>query len=68
SDHDDIVAQVRTIVGPTDPAKADPNTIRGRFGTDTMEKSKSEKRLLRNLIHASDSDENAQKELELWFK
>jgi len=68
SDNNDIVAQVRSIVGPTDPAKADPSTIRGHFGSDTMERSLAEKRLLRNLIHASDSDENAKKEIELWFK
>ena len=66
--HHDIVAKVREIVGATDPAKADKNSIRGKYATDTMEKSNKEGRMLRNLIHASDSDESAQKELALWFK
>jgi len=66
--HHDIVAKVRALIGATDPAKADPESIRGKYATDTMEKSNAEGRMLRNLIHASDSDENAQKELGLWFK
>ncbi len=66
--HHDIVEKVREIVGATDPAKADPNSIRGKYATDTMEKSNKEGRMLRNLIHASDSPENAKKELNLWFK
>ena len=66
--HHDIVEKVITIVGVTDPAKADPASIRGKYATDTMEKSNAEKRMLRNLIHASDSDENAKKEIALWFK
>ena len=66
--HHDIVAKVRALIGATDPAKAEPESIRGKYATDTMEKSNAEGRMLRNLIHASDSDENAKKELELWFK
>lgn len=66
--HHDIVAKVRALIGATDPAKADPESIRGKFATDTMEKSNAEGRMLRNLIHASDSDESAKKELALWFK
>lgn len=66
--HHDIVEKVREIVGATDPAKADKNSIRGKYAKDTMAKSNKEKRMLRNLIHASDSPENAKRELELWFK
>lgn len=62
-----VVADVRNLVGATDPAKADPATLRGRYGNDTMERSVNEKRMLNNLIHASDSDEAARKELDLWF-
>jgi len=65
--HHDIVEKVRQLVGATDPAQADPASIRGKYATDTMEKSNQEKRMLRNLIHASDSDANAEKEIELWF-
>lgn len=67
SHSDDVVAKVRTIVGPTDPAKADKTTLRGRFGTDSMELAKTESRMVRNLIHASDSDESAEFEKTLWF-
>jgi nucleoside-diphosphate kinase len=67
-DNSDIIAEVRELVGATNPKKADPNSIRGRFCDDDMAVSIAEKRMLRNLIHASDSIENAKKELALWFK
>ncbi len=47
------VTKVRTLAGPTNPAKADPGTIRADFGTDVMA----------NAIHASDSLEAAEAEL-----
>jgi hypothetical protein len=46
---DNIVAQVRDLLGPTDSRKAAKGTIRGDFGTEMM----------KNVVHASDSDENA---------
>jgi nucleoside-diphosphate kinase len=64
----DPVTLVRTLIGPTDPAKADKSTIRGYYADDTLAASIAEKRMLRNLIHASDSPENAVKEASLWFK
>jgi nucleoside-diphosphate kinase len=48
------ITHVRTLAGPTNPAKADPGTIRADFGTDVMA----------NAIHASDSPEAAAAELE----
>ena len=51
------VEVVRAIVGVTDPKKAAPGTIRGDFGMD----------IGRNLVHGSDSPENAVTELELFF-
>ena len=51
------VSVTRTIVGGTNPAEAAPGTIRGDFGLD----------IGRNLIHASDSVENAIYELGLYF-
>lgn len=47
----------RTIVGETDPIESRPGTIRGDF---CVEKG-------RNIIHASDSVDNAEKEINLWF-
>jgi nucleoside-diphosphate kinase len=63
-----VVAKVRKLIGATDPAAAERDTIRGIFGIDTMTKARAEKRMLMNLIHASDSDDNAKKEMKLWFK
>lgn len=65
---EDVVAWVRDLIGATDPAKARPDTIRGMYGEDSMEQARLDNRMLRNLIHASDSDENAKQELELWFE
>jgi nucleoside-diphosphate kinase len=64
---DHVIEDVRALVGATDPAKADPSSIRGRYGEDSLEASMSQKRTLRNLIHASDSVESAKQELSLWF-
>ncbi|MDY0075562.1 MAG: nucleoside-diphosphate kinase [Acholeplasmataceae bacterium] len=63
-----IIEEVRELVGATDPIKADKNSIRGRYMDDSLEKALLEKRFLRNIIHASDSIESAQKEMKLWFK
>jgi nucleoside-diphosphate kinase len=64
----DTVAWVRDLIGSTDPAAARPDTIRGFYGDDSMADARAENRMLRNLIHASDSDDNVQKELVLWFE
>ena len=53
-----IVAKVRDLLGPTDSREADKGTIRGDFGTEMM----------KNVVHASDSDENAAIELNRFFK
>lgn len=67
SKENNVVAKVRELIGATDPSKAGENTIRGKFSTDSIERAKQEERLVHNLIHASDSDESAKAELELWF-
>jgi nucleoside-diphosphate kinase len=68
SEKNDVIAWVRDLIGSTDPAVARPDTIRGLFGEDSLAKARAENRMLRNLIHASDSDENVKKELVLWFE
>jgi nucleoside-diphosphate kinase len=55
---DDVVAKIRDLLGPTDSRKAPKGTIRGDFGTEMM----------KNVVHASDSDENARIELARFFK
>ncbi|MFE7184074.1 nucleoside-diphosphate kinase [Streptomyces erythrochromogenes] len=52
-----VIEGVRQLAGPTDPIAAAPGSIRGDFGTVTRE----------NLIHASDSQESAERELKLFF-
>ena len=51
------IDEIRRIMGATDPAKADAGTVRADFGLDIQ----------RNATHASDSEENARKEIELFF-
>jgi len=52
-----VVSKVRDLLGPTDSRKAPKGTIRGDFGTEMM----------RNVVHASDSVENAKSELARFF-
>ncbi|SEG86480.1 nucleoside diphosphate kinase [Actinacidiphila yanglinensis] len=52
-----VIEGVRALAGPTDPIAAAPGSIRGDFGTITRE----------NLVHASDSEESAQREIKLFF-
>lgn len=67
SDLSTTVKDFRVLLGKTNPVEADRNSLRGKYGNDSYEKSGQEQRMLNNLIHASDSDENAHKELKLWF-
>ena len=53
-----IIQTVRNTVGATNPLNAAPGTIRGDFGLEVG----------RNLIHASDSPENGEHEIALFFK
>jgi nucleoside-diphosphate kinase len=62
------IVKVRELIGATDPARAEPHTIRGMFGIDSFEKASKESRMIENLIHASDSKESAEFELALWFE
>ena len=52
-----VIAVVRNLVGPTDPATAPPGTIRGDLGLQVS----------RNVVHASDSPASAEREIALWF-
>jgi nucleoside-diphosphate kinase len=54
---DDIYAVVRNLMGSTNPATAAPGTIRGDFGLVVTE----------NLVHGSDSDESAAREINIFF-
>lgn len=63
----DAAARLRAVLGPTNPAQAGPDTIRGRFGTDSLAKARSEGRLIDNLIHSSDHAGVVARDLALWF-
>ena len=54
----DAIAAARKTMGKTNPAEAEPGTIRGDFGME----------IGRNLVHGSDSPENAIKEVGLFFE
>jgi nucleoside-diphosphate kinase len=54
----EAVAVARALMGPTDGAKAPPATIRGDFALSVQN----------NLVHGSDSPENAKAEIDLWFR
>uniref|UniRef100_A0A8C9DTJ8 Nucleoside diphosphate kinase n=1 Tax=Prolemur simus TaxID=1328070 RepID=A0A8C9DTJ8_PROSS len=53
-----VVRASRAMIGHTDSAEAAPGTIRGDFSIH----------ISRNIIHASDSIEGAQREIQLWFQ
>jgi nucleoside-diphosphate kinase len=61
------VALVRKMVGETSPENAAPGTIRGDYSQDTYALANTSNRPVINLIHASDTPENAKKEILLWF-
>ena len=54
---DNVIARVRELLGPTDPAEAPKGTIRGDYGKDKTE----------NVVHASDGPETAKVEIERFF-
>ncbi|XP_040829583.1 nucleoside diphosphate kinase, mitochondrial isoform X2 [Ochotona curzoniae] len=53
-----VVRASRAMIGDTDSSEAAPGTIRGDFSTHVS----------RNVVHASDSVEGAQREIQLWFQ
>lgn len=63
----DTIEVVRKICGNTIPLLAAPGTIRGDFSHDTIDLANEKNRPLRNLIHASDTFEDAEKEIKIWF-
>lgn len=65
---ENAIEKIREISGYTDPAKAEKGTIRGDFAEDSIMVSNREGRAVRNLVHASGSKEEAEKEVKLWFK
>ena len=54
---DGAIATARKTIGATNPAEADPGSLRGEFALA----------MPNNLVHGSDSPESAEREIGLWF-
>jgi nucleoside-diphosphate kinase len=52
-----VIATARTTIGATNPANAEPGSLRGDLASSMPD----------NLVHGSDSAESAQREIALWF-
>lgn len=59
---ENAIAKVRKIVGETNPEKAEPTTIRGKYGRITS------KGVFENVVHASENEQEAEREIKLWFR
>jgi nucleoside-diphosphate kinase len=62
------IEKVRRICGPTNPAKAPKGTIRGDYSTGDMAKNYARGKETRNIIHSSDSNDSAKKEIKIFFR
>lgn len=62
------VENVRRLVGSTQPKEAVPGTIRGDFSHVSYAYADSKNMVIKNLIHASSSLEEAKTEIKVWFK
>ena len=54
---ENVVLQIRNLMGATNPSESTPGSIRGDLATE----------LDKNVVHGSDSDESAERELTLFF-
>ena len=54
---ENVVLQIRNLMGATNPSESTPGSMRGDLATE----------LDKNVVHGSDSDESAERELELFF-
>jgi len=59
---EDAISKVREICGSTNPEEADPVSIRGAYGRITT------KGVYENAIHASTNEQEAEREIKLWFQ
>ncbi len=58
----------RKIVGHTEPRQAAPGTIRGDFSSESIAFADEKNRVIFNLVHASGSVDEAEREIKVWFK
>ncbi len=62
------IGVVKKITGSTEPLTSDVGTVRGDLTIDSYEVADIEGRAVENLVHASGSSEEAEKEIAVWFK
>lgn len=60
---DDAINKIRALAGSTNPEEADATTIRGKYG-----RINSKTGVFENVVHVSDSDISARREIQLWFE
>lgn len=61
------VTVVSKLVGSTEPSTSDVGTIRGDYTLDSYSHAALENRGVRNLVHQSESPEEAEREIKIWF-
>ena len=61
------VSVVTKVVGTTEPSTSDVGTIRGDYTVDSYAHATYENRAVRNLVHQSESPEEAEREIKIWF-
>ena len=62
---DNAMAMARKFIGDTNPAKAEEGTLRKKYSKDSFEKADREERDVYNMIHASDSQEEFEREVKV---
>ncbi len=60
---EDSIEKIRKIAGSTNPEEADFTSIRGKYG-----RINSKTNVFENVVHVSDSEVNAKREIQLWFE
>ncbi|MGC8675981.1 MAG: nucleoside-diphosphate kinase [Candidatus Micrarchaeia archaeon] len=63
----EAIQNVRKLAGATSPSKADPSTIRGKYTTDSYDLADYKGRAVKNIVHASDGKDTAEREIGTWF-
>jgi nucleoside-diphosphate kinase len=63
----EAAARLRALLGPTDPAAAGADTIRGRYAADSLAQASADGRLIDNLIHSSDTTDVVATDFDTWF-
>ena len=61
------IGVIRKITGGTEPLTSVPGTIRGDYTIDSYSAADTDKRAVRNIIHASGTVKEAEEEIKLWF-